>query len=623
MQGERHLYLRHCLGMLCIGCLLGAPLWAAPLRDFGWQLHCRDAEHIQKTLEQAVEYGVTEIRLSHSIITAVDQLGNDPALVKLVNTICAFCDAHGMDTFVWAKELNIGQRNWMQDLDPEGGGKVMWDTRRAAYRTAFENCPSLDGVVLQFGSCPTEIWQIAPFASQYNAETSCPDRVALTVGIVKEVCDAYGKKLDVRTFNHSPTQQQCMQEGLKKCNGVRAMIKEVPQDWQPYYPQNPLIGDVGENESLVEFDLGAEYWGGNHVPFVLVDYLCWRMGALVPRTITGVVVRAERGCRPTLSSSNEVNLYAMSRLIHDPTCTPDEIWQAWIKERYGLSSETEAAQALRTALELSFDIGRKMFYVREHWALEKGSNIPDRVVASCLQSKNIGQWNPAYRDAWNALCKPTAETLTQIWQEKTEALELARRAQALVAQVAPALNDADRTVLQQQMQAYVYYTQIWRYIVDAIFRIMHYAQTQDGQDLPYLEGDARGLEALRKETKDLSLSLAEEKRLNSFISDLRTRFPKQESAEELQLNVLSEIRVTTCTATTATITWRSEQPGQGRVYYGLALPDLPKQATETDDTQSQHQVTLSALQPNTRYTFRVGTGSVLSGDYTFQTTPEK
>lgn len=603
--------LRACICFLVL--LLAGTVFAAPLRDQVWQLHHPDWARMEATIRRAPEFGVTEIQLSHDIVSTVDEIAERPETLNLVRKTIALCDSLGLRVTVWARELNIGFKQINTDLDPQGGGKALWETRRAAYRNAFELCPGLAGVVLQFGSCPTEPWEISDGASAFNANTSCPDRIALITGIVKEVCDAYGKHLDVRDFNHSAAQQQCMRDGFQRISGVRAMIKEVPQDWQVYYPLNPMIGDVGTNESLIEFDLGSEYWGTGKVPFALVDYLSQRMRAMVPRGIVGVVARAERGDDATLGTPNELNLYAMSRLVLDANTPPEAIYAAWMQKRYGLTEGSAESQALIAAFRDSFDAGRKMFYVLGHWALEKGSQIPDAARADCLHFKALPQWDPAWRADWQALATPKPEELARIWQEKSEAIAIASLACAAVESLRGTLKPEDFEVLQQQFRDLVDCAKVWQRVCDGIFRTMPWKKSPE--DLAILEGDARALEAIA-ESRAPSLALAPAKRIRSFVADLRGRFPAQPEAREPALNLVSEVQILRAERGTILVKFKTAQPVVGLVEYGNSLPTLPQRVMGGVPT-TDHALTLIEVPNGPLLYVRAGSEALLSGDYRF------
>lgn len=586
---------------------------APPLRDYTWQLHHPDWTRMEAAIRRAPEFGVTGIELSHDIITTVDQLHDEPATRDLVQKTIALCDELHLKVYVWAKELNIGEHVLNTDLDPNGGGKAMWEQRRAAYRTAFAACPGLTGVVLQFGSCPTEPWELSDGASAFNAATPCPERIKLIVGIVKEECDAAGKRLDVRDFNHSPAQQQCMRDGFQVVSGIRAVNKEVPQDWQVYYPLNPMIGDVGPNENAVEFDLGCEYWGCSKAPFAMVDYLSGRMRAMAPKGITGVVARAERGDDAALGTPNELNLYAMGRLVRDPETAPEIIYADWLQKRYHVDPASPAGQALVSALRLSFDVGRKMFYVLNHWALEKSSQIPDAAQAECLYFKALPQWDPEYKASWQELTQPKAAVLLKIWQEKSEAIELAQAALRKLAEAKDALAPADYAQIEQQFTDLAHCTEAWRFATDGIFRAMQWMKSPE--DKKVLEGDVRGLSALAEQYP--TLPLASKKRLNGLSADLRKRFDAQPEATAPTGNFVHDVEARAVGGGAVEVRFRTDSAAAGRVEFGPRLPKLETHVEEAAPA-TEHTLRLEGLTAGTRIHFRAGSEALMSGDYSVE-----
>ncbi len=497
---------------------------AAPAPSYGWQLHHADWGRIERTIQRACDYGVTEIRLSHNIIRAIDQINDDPAVERIVRDTCRLAHEHDMKVYVWAKELNIGDGYNDVCLDPDGGGKGMWDARRAAYEAAFARVPDLDGITLQFGSCPTEVWHVRNDACDFNENTPNDERVAMTIRIVKEVCDANGVAMDVRTFNHSPDQLEWIRKAIASVPGVRAMIKEVPQDWQPYYPVNPAIGRVGPNSSTIEIDLAAEYQGRSHILYCMTDYLAWRMKALRARGMAGVVVRVACSADTVLDTPNEVNLYAMQRLLEGPDVSADAIWRDWIQKRYGLAPDTEASRRLIAALRRSYPIGRKMYYILGHWALEKSSDIPEELRARCLDAKNLPQWEPAFTASYEALLKPSDAMLSRIWHEKGEAVALAAQSLDDLEAAADALSPEDYEGLSKRMRLQHKCTRVWRYVADVVCRWLRYREDKGEEDGRIIENDLRALEDLAGEMEPTA-PIANPQRIRAFVADVRAKFP--------------------------------------------------------------------------------------------------
>jgi len=593
---------------------MGSCFAAEPLQNYGWQLFSADRKGVMKNLELAKQHGVTEIRLSHGIIINIDTINNNADRAELINEICNFCDENNMQTYVWAKELNIGEAKMTQDLDPKGGGKKMWDERKEAYDKAFKTCPKLDGIVLQFGSCPTEIWNVLP-VTWYNLTTMPADRLVLAINQVQEICEKYNKKIDIRTFNHSPLEQSHMVKTLKKVNGYRAMVKEVPQDWQLYYPFNNIIGDSGKNDCTVEFDLSAEYWGKNKIPFIMTDYLSWRMREFSKRGISGVVIRIERSGN-VLDSINKLNVYSMTRLVNDADTDPDIIMDDWLLKEYNIQPGTPENKKLKYIYRLSFDICRKMFYVLNQWVLEKSSSIPSSVRSKCLIGKNTPQWDIQYRQDWLKLCFPNETTLNRIWQEKTEAVELAEKALKKLNGLEQALPEKEYKNLKKGFEDLLYYTKVWRSVTDAVFRTKTFKFIKSEKSRAILEGDLEELEKLKNESSS-RLNMARPERIEAFCEDLKQHFKHKNKTARPNVNILSNIECSAIGEGKAVVTWKSMQAGASAVEWGTKRPIYNHIINEKTHKRIKHTVTLEGLDSGSRYVFRVVTGKNVSGDYVF------
>ncbi|WP_420150857.1 purple acid phosphatase family protein [Spirosoma sp.] len=77
------------------------------------------------------------------------------------------------------------------------------------------------------------------------------------------------------------------------------------------------------------------------------------------------------------------------------------------------------------------------------------------------------------------------------------------------------------------------------------------------------------------------------------------------------------------TPTGITIRWRTDQPTNSRVRFGASLDQLNQQITDATFT-TEHIVTLTGLQPSTRYYYSIGSTAgdlMVSSDQYFQTSP--
>jgi hypothetical protein len=461
---------------------------------------------------------------------------------------------------------------------------------------------------------------------------SHPDeRIRLVAGTLAQVVtDERGGDLVVHTFIHEPAENGYVHDALKgdPRTDYVGLSKIAPNDWQPYYPVNPILGDLGDRVERIEIDLGGEYWGRGVLPFCEVENLRWRIEQAIRRGATGVSARVERGCDAALGTPNEVNLYALSRFADEPEADPRVVWDEWIERRYGLATGTEAARTLIDALASTFDVGRKMYYVEGFWVFLKGSDFPEVARSpEMLAGRSNAKWDPDWQGRFDDLSRPSADTVARIWQEKTEAVDRAAANLAAVQAIQASLAPADYDDLAARLTNQWYATRLWRLAADVIFRYQLVKRTGDAAQARLLEGSARSLSALADEVEDALGSGAwpgNPARVREFLADLRSVFPAQDETENFAPETLSAIRAENVTADSAEIAWTSSAPATGQAEYGIDLPDYGSWSARAGDLTTEHRVTLPGLSPNTHYFVRVHStlgdeSEFVSGDYRFRT----
>jgi hypothetical protein len=81
-----------------------------------------------------------------------------------------------------------------------------------------------------------------------------------------------GKRLVVRDFIYTKEEQEQFAEALKVIpQEVVLSLKNTPHDFYPTFPDNPLIGRVGERPQWIEYDVNGQYFGWGVVPSIMFD----------------------------------------------------------------------------------------------------------------------------------------------------------------------------------------------------------------------------------------------------------------------------------------------------------------------------------------------------------------
>ncbi|MCG3172248.1 MAG: hypothetical protein GMKNLPBB_00394 [Myxococcota bacterium] len=524
------------------GASLDTPFFTRPYLN-GWIL-LQDSD-VEKALELGPKYGINYVQLSHSIVDDIDQVFESPARTEVLRGMVERLKAAGMIVHVWAREFNVKSFNVC--FFPEKPEEDTIAQRQEAYRKALKLIPGIDGVVLMFGSASLEPFfapcTCAGCKRRGGGPVDTPpveERVRMILkAIYQTVSVELGKDLIMRDFNHAPGQQKALLAGI---NGLAepfgVMAKDVPQDWQPYYPDNDFFGGVGPRRQIAELDLTGEYWGQTHIPFAMVEYLHRRVRRQQSKGSAGAAGRVSRGAS-LFGTPNEVNALAMTKYVTDASAGPDEVWREFIPQFYGPQPDTPAFDRLRRVLMSTFDVGRKMYYPKGFWALEKSSEIPSKVSPPAeLAQRNTALWDPDWSAWFQELSNPTENTLADLWQEKTEALELAQANSLAMQELAPSLREAGGQDLARRIRRQEYAVRIWRHVTDAVFRHLHYNQNnRPERHANILMWDAVELEKLAGEVEREfgDVPIGRPSRVREFAKSVRDAIPASATPEGVSI----------------------------------------------------------------------------------------
>lgn len=604
---------------------------------YGWILMDTERTHVSWVLNQTAAYGIDHVQLSHNLIMEIDEIERDETKAALLQDIAQEAHGLGLEVWVWSHEFTDEEKYSTICFDPED---PIWEERKDAYRYALTRIPEIDGVILMFGSADTEPWyalctcdwckENEPHDSALLALLYPPlvDRARMVYDAVGAVVlDEFGKKLRMRTFMHQPLEFYWLGESLRAGTDWRlsVMTKDVPQDWQPYYPHDPLIGDVGPRHQIIEMDLGNEYWGAGKILNGQVDYIFYRYSYDRQAGARGAAARIERGSDHAFGNPNEINIYAFTRLVQDETATPDQVYRDWFAQRYGIAAESPEATVMKTIFRDSHYAMRKMYYTLGQWTMRKGSDVPDQArFPEQLWSRCSAFYDVAWLNSFLALASPDEQTLRDLWQEHQEAAELAGDNLALLESIEAAFADPDDYAELHEMLAYhVDLTEVWRLMIDTTYRYVHY-QRNHPEVADNLEWNARRLLEIADEFEvnwGADNPLAPVDNIRAFVADLREGFPDQTENEEYAPPRLSDIAAEDLENGNYRITWKSSEPTYSRVEWAADLPLYDGDSGETTELVTEHQVEI-AVTFDGRGVYRVGghTGDgtlIRSGDFWF------
>jgi hypothetical protein len=437
--------------------LAAGPVRGEPLAHRSWQFHDPDWDHLQKAIPRAAAEGMNRIQLSHQIVMDAEELWEGSGHEKRLERVGQAIDlAHenGLKVDMWTHELSGLPKDRFREgdrgkpvLSPE-----LWKWVEDKYEHLFKLVPALDGVVLTFAETDHKV-----YGDGVVSDLTPPQRVARLIEVMGDVCRQRDKLLIVRTFVYEPAEIAFLHEALSRIAAdtppdghIIVMTKCVPHDWTPYYPFNPLLGEVAGLPQVVEIDLGQEFTGQSRILHGEVGYVKRVLDHARAKGVIGAVARVERGTNHALGTPNEVNLHAFGRLLHDGSLSEDALWREWVVGRYGQAAAPHVIRALRR----TFDITNLTYFPLEYWIVNH-SRVPDWGYAyGHITSRQNAKWIPSPKQlrARDELLRPTPDTLVRIAHEKDLAARLSELSLADLEKAAPHLADEDVRELRRYLE---------------------------------------------------------------------------------------------------------------------------------------------------------------------------
>ena len=585
----------------------------------GWILLDSDPEAVKDSIEAAAAYGVNHIQLSHDLIMNVEDILGEQSKgrVETLNMGIDLAHAHGMRAYVWTHEFSgTDIEICYAPQDP------VWEKRADAYRQMFELLPDLDGVILMFGSAPLPPWFTLCVCDWCvdgwgpNPLTSPPpeEKVRLVTQAISDVVvNEQGRELFVRTFVHEPAEIGWHSAGLAGVKGVEftGMHKGPVQDWQPYNPHHPCIGNIGDHPSILELDVAGEYYGLSELPFASPEYYWYRLSHSWENRGIGAVLRVQRGGHHALETPNEVNMLAVARLVENRETSFASIWEEFVGQRYGPQlNESECAVSLADVLRRTFPIRRKSHYVLGIWAMEKSSDLPgDTNLDQFNDRGRMPKWDADWQELWDRLDKPDQEVVQWVWQEGSEAVVLAEWSLAEFTCPQPLLDQPDSLDLQTRLRHQWYAARAWRAVELFIWCKRAVAAGNDfdlraswqAWAFKELESVKQGMEAEGM----TGVSTASPARIGQFLAAVGSSVPQVVATMPAGLG-FPPLRFDQTGPTDVTVHFSASKATDVVVDWGLEIPDYGNSKTVAVSAAGEPvSLELPGLEPDRRYVVRL------------------
>lgn len=420
-------------------------------------------------LAAAKRYGINHLEIAGNNPTFSEEFLQYPRQTALIEEVAKLGKKQGLNVYVWIREFNLKTKDLRTDpATPEG--QAFWNGRQEALRRALRMMPSLTGVVMSYGSTPTEIWDVRGDA--FWQKMSQPARIRFTTERFRDVAvGEFHKRMFVRDFNHAPDQLHWLVDGLRDEDGITMHSKAEPQDWQFFYPHSFAQGAYGKTPQVVEFDLAGEYWGCSEVPVSLVEYLKYRWDYDRLKGARGMVGRIDRDDDRALGSPSEINLFAHSVLMKDPTTSAQTIYDRWNATRYGLKPGSKASNQLTTVYRRCTEIAKLQYYTLGFWTPKAQTTLADsmRSIESTIRGKSTALWDPAAKPTEEALLNPTPDIVERIVKQKTDAVRLAEQNLIEFRSLQKAMNPTDFDAFEAQLVYMRDQAKVWESMAEAFW----------------------------------------------------------------------------------------------------------------------------------------------------------
>ncbi|HGF0768119.1 TPA: hypothetical protein ACF7ZB_000386 [Kluyvera georgiana] len=149
-----------------------------------------------------------------------------------------------------------------------------------------------------------------------------------------------GRLLILRDYQDKTWPRQMLRTALETLpDDVRASIKATELDYRPGFASNPNLLNIQSNRKWLELDLWGLEYGWTLLPCYLLEEIQQRLAWLnqhsggAPEAIT---VRIDWEWMPDLTlngSQNELNLFGLAPLIHEPEVNPRHIVHRWLQQQ--------------------------------------------------------------------------------------------------------------------------------------------------------------------------------------------------------------------------------------------------------------------------------------------------
>ncbi len=419
----------------------------------GWQFHEHDFAKIADAIDRAPDYGVNFFIFSHEMFRSVEGFlastndadpAHPPAWSKELFTPEYFrirrgwqsdlnragdlALAKGIPFYLWVHEFDDVPKRFLKNDRVDMDDPALWPYLDQRYERLLAAVPKCAGFVLTLHESDFRVFRDDRVISQ----DPVPERIRKVTQFLHDVLQRHGKQLITRNFFYEPIEMDYFKAALAQLpDDLIVMSKDTTHEFHPFYPWDPLHGEVGKKKQIIEIDLGVEKaWSGRGV-YAQTDYIRRAVQRARDTHLVGMVGRARLGAGKPFEDLHEVNLYAFARYLQNPELPVDTVLADWAKKR-GYAAD---------AVPFLVSAAKRSEFIQHHGRWHLGYWF----------TKDIGaQWGDYYyyfsrvpvrgRYKWShdaadqtleeKLIHPDAATLAKLVAEKDEVIAQVRAGQA-------------------------------------------------------------------------------------------------------------------------------------------------------------------------------------------------
>ena len=528
-------------------CTAGAVIRAAPSfasQPFamnGWQFHDSDMPKLRLAIDRAREYGVNFFIFSHEIFRSVDGFLQSPERQRDILELGARADAKQIPYYLWVHEFDDIPDRFKSGARVNFDDPGLFPFLEQRYENLLGKAPGVAGLVITFHESQNKIFRNSEVASKLPV----PDRLYRISRFFYDLCRGHHKQLILRNFFYEPLEMQYFAAVLPKLpDDLIVMSKDTCHEFDPFYPPDPMHGNVGGKRQIMEFDLGVEKALSPQAPYAQVDYLRRYARRAAGKGLVGMVGRCRLLWDKPFENVQEINPYAFSRFLRDPDTDPQQIWKDWASKRYA----PQAAPYVISALQRTEYINHHMRYFLGLWFTKEIGQEWGKYsyYFGHVEQRPASKWtgNPADKALEDASYNPDRALFDRFVAEKDEVLRQVKASIDDIGKAAPSLTPEQKKSLGEGFDFLLDAARLYREWTRAYFAQRRWINQPNAQDAAVAEDALAQLDKLDRSGPRYGFDAETGHRYNldRFIADMRRRMKDPEAALAEDRKILEEIR---------------------------------------------------------------------------------